>query len=137
MKRPLKRYISHDKPKPCIVLTGKVLLKYMDDEEIETAKKGDIFFYHNTENTPRTLIKGDYLSRGLAGYFKADVFDGREWRLLAMQEFYPQKEHHFSKTERSIDTYMLCKEIMESFAGREVKRTYREHYELVDLPPQK
>ena len=127
MKKRLKRYTSSPKIYPPILMSGVVFLKYENDEDIEKAGKGDVMLYLNMDNSPRARVWGNYHDTGYAG---ADVFDGKFWKPLSLQEFFPGKENHFSKTERPIDTYHLCRETLTAKAGSTLKRTYREHYEL-------
>jgi hypothetical protein len=129
MKRNKIRYKSEPVRRIEIILTGNVFLHYVDDEAIETAKKGDlqVYAYNEALNSSRM---GDYGSTGFSGYLKTDVFDGKKWCLVLLEEIFTHRENHFSKKERPIDTYGLCREILEKLAGRILLRTYREHYEL-------
>jgi hypothetical protein len=108
-----------------LIMSGNVYLKYEDDEALESPEKGDLYLYLNTENTDKTPIKGDYFRTGYAGYFKAEIFDGKEWQLITVTDFCEDKEHYFHKSERSIDTYHLCSEILRSAEGTEVFKGYR------------
>ena len=128
-KRNKIRYQSKPKDKVIIVLTGKVYLKYVDDEAIDLAKKGDMLVYPCNDALNSTR-QGDYESTGFSGYFKVDVFEGNVWCPLLTNDIFSQKENHFSKTECPIDTYHLCEEILHMLSGRALVRTYREHYEL-------
>jgi hypothetical protein len=65
---------------------------------------------------------------GYAGYFKVEVYDGRDWKLVLAQEFFSDNEHKFTKKERPIDTYYILEEILQSYAGTMLTKTYREHY---------
>ena len=126
-KRNKIRYQSAPKQRVTLTLTGKVYLRYRDDDAIEHAAKGDLMVYPYNEAL-NTIRQGDYESTGFSGYFKADVCDGREWRLILLNDIFPHHENHFSKTERPIDTYRLCEEILTAMAGETLLRTYREHY---------
>ncbi len=123
------RYQAKEKTKVTIILTGEIFLQYVDDEEAQHASKGDLLVYPFNEalNTTR---QGDYEATGFSGYFKVDVSDGKEWQPLLLNEIFKNNEQHFSKSERPIDTYNLCEEILRGFAGATIVRTYREHYEL-------
>lgn len=123
------RYQVKEKTKVTITLTGVVFLQYVDDEEASQAKKGDLLVYPYDEalNTTR---QGEYEATGFSGYFKVDVSDGREWQPLLLGEIFKNNEQYFSKSERPIDTYNLCEEILRGLAGSTIVRTYREHYEL-------
>jgi hypothetical protein len=119
-----------------LFLSGNVYLKYEDEEALETPEKGDICLYLNTENTDKTRIKGDYFRTGYAGYYKAEIFDGKEWQFLNVNDFCEHKEHYFSKSERSFDTYTLCSEFFRNAAGAEVFKGYRGgHYSLHQYVP--
>ena len=73
---------------------------------------------------------GEYERTGLSGYFKVDIFDGKEWRPVILNEIFNDKEHHFNRRDRPLDTYLLCKEKLEKLRDKNLQRTYREHYEL-------
>ncbi len=128
-KRNKIRYQSTPKARVAIVLTGRVWLLYRDEENIEKAAKGDLML-HPYNDALRTARRGDYGSMGFAGYFKVDVHDGREWRPVLTNDIFLHREHYFSKKECPIDTYELCASLLQSFSGRTLIRTYREHYEL-------
>lgn len=130
-KRNKIRYQSKDKPKVSLTLSGNVYLEYVDDEALEQPAKGDLKVYpfNDLLNGPRA---GEYESTGFTGYFKADVYDGWGWRLVLLGDIFPHHENHFSKSERPIDTYALCRGLLAQLAGKQLVRTYREHYELED-----
>jgi len=122
------RYQVKDKPKVTINLTGIVFLQYVDDEAATMAQKGDllVYPYNDALNTTR---QGEYNNTGFTGYFKADVSDGRVWQPVLLGQIFKNNEQYFSKSERPIDTYNLCAEILRNNAGLTLVRTYREHYE--------
>ena len=123
------RYQIKEKPKATITLTGVVLLQYVDDEAALHAGKGDLLVYPQNEALHSTRI-GEYDSNGFSGYFKVDISDGKTWQPLLLNEIFQHRENHFGKSERPIDTYNLCSEILAALAGKTVTRTYREHYHL-------
>jgi hypothetical protein len=122
------RYQVKEKTKVTIVLTGVVFLQYVDDEAALEAQKGDLLVYPQNEALHSTRL-AEYGNTGLTGYFKVDVSDGKVWQPLLFGEIFKNNEHHFSKTERPIDTYNLCAEILRNQAGLTLIRTYREHYQ--------
>ncbi len=128
MKRNKIRYKTTVKEEKLIMLTGTVFLMYHNDEGIAQIK-GDLMVYPECEAL-HTTRQGDYGSTGYVGYFKVDVWDGKEWRPVIQTEIFTDKENFFSKKECPIDTFAICEEILQSFAGRAVRRTYREHYEI-------
>ncbi len=128
-KRNKIRYTSTPKPRIAIVLTGDIYLRYVDDDKIELARKGDLQVFPCNEALT-TVRQGDYRSTGFAGYFKVDVYDGKEWQPVILQEVFTGREHYFSKTECPIDTYAICHDVLKALAGRCLVRKYREHYEL-------
>ena len=132
-KRNKIRYQSKHKDKVTIVLTGEIYLKYAEDDAIDAAKKGDMLVHPCNDSLNSTRV-GDYYATGFSGYFKADVFEGNVWCPIILSEIFAGRENHFSKTECPIDTYGLCKGILETLRGRTLKRTYREHYELDEEP---
>ena len=123
------RYQSQGNTFARIALTGAVALKYVEDERLETPAKGDMMLYLSCENNP-SLEPWNFERTGRAGYLRADVHDGRTWRPLSLEEFFDDREYFFSKSERAIDTALLCRGALEGFAGRQLMRTYREHYVL-------
>jgi hypothetical protein len=116
---------GQEKTVKSLLLTGTIYLKYEDEEQIATAQKGDITLYLNTDTSDRVPLKGNYYAKGYVGYFKADIFDGKEWQVLNITDFLEDKEHHFSKSECAIDTYHLIREMLEGHAGTEVYKGYR------------
>lgn len=122
------RYQVKEKPQVKIILTGMVFLQYADDEAALAAQKGDLLVYPYNEALNSTRI-GEYNRSGLTGYFKVDVSDGKVWQPLLLSEIFKNNENYFSKTERPIDTYNICSEILRSKAGITLIRTYREHYQ--------
>ena len=131
MKRNKIRYKSEVKEEKLITLTGVVFLMFRDEEELLQAQKGDVLV-HPQNDALHTTRQGDYGSSGFAGYFKVDVCDGKEWCPVSLPELFPDREHHFSKTEYPIDTFGVCEERLQSLSGQSLRRTYREHYELVE-----
>ncbi len=128
----LKRYRTEGNTFPRLPLSGRVLLRDRDEET--GLEPGDLRFYvHDVLSGGPPLARGDYESLGRSGYIKAEVYDGREWRLLVMDDFFEDRLHHFNKRERPIDTYTLCKERMEQQAGVALQRIYREHYERAPI----
>lgn len=126
-KRNKIRYKSAPIERKAITLSGEVYLQYEDDDAIEQAKKGDLKLYPMNDSLNGMRL-GEYGSTGFSGYFKVDVYDGRQWCLLLLNDIFMHRENHFSKSERPIDTYGFCAEILKSRAGSNVVRTYREHY---------
>lgn len=130
-KRNKITYQVKEKTKVTMQLTGVVYLQYVDDEAALSAQKGDVLVYANNEAL-HTTKQGEYHSTGFTGYFKVDVSDGKIWQPLLLNDIFKENENHFAKSERPIDTYHLCEEILRSLAGATLERTYREHYQLAD-----
>ena len=130
-KRNKVRYQSKPVVRKSIVLTGQVYLQYRDDEAIAQAKKGDLMVYPYNEALSTTQ-QGAYDRTGFSGYFKADVHDGFNWCLVLVNDIFTAREHHFSKSERPIDTFMLCEGMLRALAGKPLHRTYREHYTVIE-----
>ncbi|NBX04377.1 MAG: hypothetical protein EBR02_10045 [Alphaproteobacteria bacterium] len=128
MKRNKIRYKVNIKEEKIIVLTGNVQLMYRD-EEAKPLEPGNLQLFPENEAL-HTTRQGDYDITGFSGYFKIDVWDGRDWFPVILTGFFPHKENHFSKTECPIDTFAVCEELLQAMAGRKLRRTYREHYEL-------
>ena len=132
MKRNKIRYQSTPKKRVAITLTGRIWLKYRDEEAMEQAQKGDLML-HPYNDLLRTARQGDYESTGFSGYFKVDVHDGQQWCAVLAGDIFPQREHYFSKSECPIDTYALCADMLRVLKGRTLVRRYREHYELEEI----
>lgn len=130
-KRNKIRYQSRPKDRPSIVLTGKVYLRHRDEDEIQGAVKGDLLA-HPANDALNSHRLGEYDATGFSGYFRLDVFDGRTWQPVTLVEVFPGREHYFSKSECPIDTFALCESLLKQLAGRNLTRSYREHYELAD-----
>ncbi|AZL15124.1 hypothetical protein [Rickettsiales endosymbiont of Stachyamoeba lipophora] len=111
-----------------LIINGNLYLKYEDEEQLAIPQKGDIMFYLNDDASPKSGMLGNYFDKGYAGYFKMDIFDGKEWQGLNMEEFFDHKEYQFHKKEVPIDCYNLCKEAMENFTNLPVYYNYRGHY---------
>lgn len=111
-----------------LVFSGNIWLLFEDEEHIETPNTGDIFMYLNIDTMKNLPYKGQYYSAGNVGYFKADIYDGRFWKPLLVNEFFEEKENYFSKKNYPIHAYNLCCEILLKFKDEPVYKTYREHY---------
>ncbi len=127
-KRNKLTYQVKEKSKVTITVTDRIFLQYRDDEEALQAQKGDLLVYPNNDAL-NTTYQGEYEKTGFVGYFKIDVSDGKVWQPLLLNEIFKNNEHHFSKTERPIDTFNLCAEILRAKTGMVIVRTYREHYQ--------
>lgn len=130
-KRNKVRYTASPKSRVAIVLNGNVYLQYRDDELAQSVK-GDLLVFAECKQL-HTNYLAEYEQTGFTGYFKVDVFDGKDWQPVILNDIFDHHEHHFCKTERPIDTYNLCREMLQKLAGRSLTRTYREHYELEEI----
>ena len=136
-KSRLKRYQSLGNQYPRLTLTGRHYLKYRDDGEggsvlAVAPEAGDVRFYLHDDLAGSGRMRGDYEGLGVAGYLKLEVHNGKDWCLLRMDDFFPDRAHHFSKKERPIDTHAICVPRMEEAKGVKLLRTYREHYSRED-----
>lgn len=109
-----------------IKLTGKVYIKYIDVPP--SSKIGDIKLLLNDDATNSNV--GDYENTKFSGYIKARVFDGLVWQNISISELCCDHENKFIKRQRSIDTALLCSDIIKTFAGRTMYKTYRAHFTL-------
>ena len=115
-----------------IVLTGKVYIKYCD--EAATLRKGDLrLFLHN--DTIATFT-GDYENSSYSGYLKAEVYDGKHWQMIDMDEFFENREYKYGKRQKPFDTAILCREVLSRFQGEEIHRTYRGHFTRNEYIPE-
>ena len=124
------RYKINVKEKKQLVFSGKIWLKHRDDVEEEIKPSVGDFLAYPYEKSLNSARVGQYWDTGFSGYFKFDVFDGFDWRLILLNEIFPENEHHFSKSECPIDTFALCEEIFAKMGNFTLERTYREHYQL-------
>jgi hypothetical protein len=124
------RYKSRGNQFPAITMTGKAHLRNSDVEQDGVYEKGDVQVYLSTDSLPYNIHAGDFEAIGYEGYLKANVFDGKGWKPLSLEEFFPGREHYFGKRERPIDTYHLCLPVFENMKGVVIVRTYREHYRV-------
>jgi hypothetical protein len=122
-------YTSEQKNRPVITLTGNAYLQYRDEDH-ET-HKGDLLVFAECKQL-HTNHLAEYDRTGFTGYFKVDVWDGNDWKPVILNEIFTHHEHHFSRTERPIDTFNFIKEMLTALAGKNLTRTYREHYELLE-----
>ncbi|MDX2073665.1 MAG: hypothetical protein SFX19_04785 [Alphaproteobacteria bacterium] len=126
------RYTSSPKQFAGITLSGNVYLQYRDEESAENIR-GDLLVFAECKQL-HTNHFAAYDRTGFTGYFKVDVHDGKEWQPVILNEIFEHREQHFSRTERPIDTFNLCYELLTALKGRMLSRTYREHYELAPAP---
>jgi hypothetical protein len=126
---------GREKNRKSIKLSGRVYLKYIDDDFIDSPKEGDIFLYLNNDAEKHILNKNSYLKKGKKGFFKGEIYNGREWCLLDLPDFFEEKENYFSKSEKSIFAYDLCKTILGTKENIEVYKTYRNHYSTQTFEP--
>lgn len=132
-KRNKIRYTSTPKNRAGIILSGNVYLQYRDEDIAETIK-GDLLVFAECKQL-HTNFLGEYERIGLTGYFKVDIYDGNDWKPVILNEIFEQRQHHFGRKDRPIDTYTLCHEILSGLKGKSLIRTYREHYELLPSTP--
>jgi hypothetical protein len=123
------RYVAETKKRVEIFPTGNVYLQHRDEELVAQTIKGDLLVFPECVAL-NTNHLGEYTRTGFVGYFRVDVFDGVDWQPVILNEIFRDREHHFSKTERSIDRFNFILEMLQALKGRTLLRTYREHYEL-------
>lgn len=109
-------------------LSGNVYLLHYHDKELENPEIGDIYLYLNNEDEMHFIIMSGYQQKGLKGYFKAKIHDGRDWCLLNSLDFFEDRLNQFSKSDICIYTFNLCQERLVESANSIVYRTYRDHY---------
>jgi hypothetical protein len=109
-------------------MTGKIFLRHIDEETIPAAVKGDLQVYLSTDSITYNTHVGNYEAMGFEGYLKADIYDGKGWKPMSLEEFFPGREYYFGKRERPLDVVQLCMVILQRAQGSQLMRTYREHY---------
>ena len=86
--------------------------------------------YLSTDSLAYNPHAGNFESIGLEGYLKANIFDGKSWKPLSLEEFFPGREYYFGKRDRPIDTFNMCLPALQQTKGTVLVRTYREHYRV-------
>ena len=114
-----------------IKLTGTIYIKYIDD--ISASKLGDIMLLLNDDAVASFV--GDYENTTNSGYIKAKLYDGKVWQNIDIAEFCANRENKFAKKQRSIDSAILCRAILESSKGVTLFRTYRGHFTINQYEP--
>lgn len=114
-----------------IKLTGNVFIKYID--EIKSPLVGDVKLLLNDDATNHK--PWDYQNTKVSGYIKAKVYDGLVWQNIDISEFCLHKENKFTKKQRSIDSALLCLDIMKASAGITINKTYRGHFTIEEYEP--
>jgi hypothetical protein len=127
-KRNRLRYQSSGNQYPRISMTGQVFLRHLEEDAIAQAAKGDVQIFLSTDALPANRNIGNYEAMGLEGYLKAEVHDGKGWKPLSLEEFFPHRDYYFGKRERPLDTYNVCVSTLRKSQGTTLMRTYREHY---------
>lgn len=122
-------YQSKGNQFPTLTLTGRSFLLHHAEAEPEELLKGDVLFYLHGDTSSRERDNPMYDLTGGAGYLKAMVYDGRDWQLMLMDDIFAGREHHYAKTERPLDTYAVCEEVIAACKGMVMQRKYRQHYE--------
>ncbi|MDX2049679.1 MAG: hypothetical protein SFT93_00655 [Rickettsiaceae bacterium] len=108
-----------------IKLTGNVFLKY--EEPISKILQGDLRLLLN--NDPRASSLMPYDNMGISGYLKAQVFDGKFWQFINLEEFIFNRENRFGKKQLPRDAAKLCAELLKAEVKNvEIYRVYRGHY---------
>ena len=129
-KRKL-RYQSKGNQYPTLTLTGRSSLLHEEESYPEERLTGDVLFYLHADTSGRERDDPHYDRTGGSGYLKAMLHDGRDWQFMLMDEIFSGREHHYAKTERPIDTFARCQEVIAAHAGTVMQRKYRQHYEPV------
>jgi len=117
-----------------LLISGTVYLEIEDQSLIDQASAGDIMLCIDVE-TPYYQNTGDYSAKGHKGCFRLRIFDGKIWAFLNPGEFFTHKENYFSKNEYPINCFQHCLQLLESFAGNKLFKTYRDHYTLREYEP--
>ncbi len=111
-----------------LTLNGNVYLHLHHEEELKSPTIGDVYLYLNDEQELYPILMNDYKIKGYKGYFKAKIYDGRDWCILNGLDFFEDRLHQFGKNEICFYRFHLCQERLREAAGTIVYRTYREHY---------
>lgn len=124
------RYKSRGNQFPTITMTGNISMRPPEGEVDIPHAKGDLQIYLSTDSRKYNPHVGDFEAIGFEGYLKAEIFDGKGWKPLSLEEFFPHRDHYFGKRERPLDTYNMCLPTLQNAKGTVLSRTYREHYRI-------
>jgi len=114
------------KPTKTITISGKSYLQHYNDDTDQVI--GDVLLIPHIENRTNISLPEIYRETGSKGYYRAFIYDGRDWGVLNYIEIFPDKEHQFSKSEYPIDIARVCSEIIIKLSNTVIYRTYRNHY---------
>lgn len=93
-------------------------------------KRGDVALYCRNDMHGRDAIAGGHTNYGYSGYFRASVFDGKQWRALKIWDVVPEADRQYaSQTEKGEVQARLAAHI-EALAGLAVEWGHRA-YEVV------
>jgi len=111
-----------------IVISGNIYLLHHHVDEIENPKLGDIQLSLYNEKEIFPVVMNDYKIKGYKGYFRAQIYDGRDWCFLNSQDFFEDRINQFAKADICFYTFLACQERLAEYANVPVYRTYRDHY---------
>jgi hypothetical protein len=112
-----------------LVISGRVFNEFDLRDKAMVFLTGDIMLYATIDSKIQIEAE-DYNFMGYRGYFKAKVFDGKNWNHILLDEFLTARENRFPKNEYIMAYFLQTKEAMEQFAGKVLNKTYRDHYTL-------
>ncbi len=116
------------KPTKTLTISGKSYLQSYNDDTDPSV--GDILLVPHIENKTSISFPNAYEETGSKGYFRAHIYDGRDWGVLNYAEIFPDKEHQFLKSEYPLDIARICSDVISNLTGTIVYRTYRNHYTI-------
>ena len=126
-----KRYQSKGNPYPPVKLTGRCRLLHWEESYFDDLMLGDLKLFMHRDSLGRERDDPGYEFTGGTGYLKVEIYDGKAWQPVIMDDVLPGREHHFSKTEAPLDTYLLCADLVTQLKDSFMRRTYRSHYEPI------
>lgn len=89
--------------------------------------RGDVALYQRLDMHGRYAIAGNHTNWGYSGYFKASVFDGKQWRAFKIWNFIPEADRHYANQGDRAKVHQRLAKIIENLAGTCViwgNRTY-------------
>jgi len=80
-------------------------------------ERGDVALYQRSDTYGRDAIAGGHSNYGYAGYFKASVFDGKQWRAFKIWDFIPQSDRSYASQRELADVRERLTSLIQARAG--------------------
>lgn len=118
---------SPDTPEEDIVMLSGKRLRVVEEGAPDPYRAGDVTLYSRTDAGGRYARAGGHTNFGYSGYFKASVFDGKQWRNFKIWDFIPEADRQYATQAVKSATQEKVTEAIKARAGRVLSwgdRTY-------------